>query len=129
MLAGRVLATEAMVNGGSFIDTFTSLTKDNNFSEKVAYNITMRIYRGGGLPKDAIYLAGLIHVMEYLKNDGNLDILYAGKFNIEHIGLIEELMHRNILKTPITPRFLERESVKHRLQKVRNGLEVIDLLD
>lgn len=129
MLAGRVLATEDMVNGSSFIKNFTSLTKNHDFPEKVAYNIAMRVYRGGGLPKDAVYLAGLIHVLNYLKNGGELDILYAGKFNITDIGLVEELMHRNIIKKPITPRFLERETVKQRLEKVRNGLEVIGLLD
>lgn len=128
MLAGRVMATEAMVNGSNFIETFTCLKNEYNFPDKVAYNITMRIHRGGGLPKDAVYLAGLIQVMKYLKNGGNLEILYAGKFNIVHIELIEELLHRNILKAPITPRFLERESVRHRLEKVRNGLEIIDLL-
>ncbi len=129
MLAGRVLATEAMVNGLCFIENFRTLVEQYNFPEKTAYNITMRVYRGGGLPKDAIYLAGLIHVMKYLEKGGNLEILYAGKFDIGHIGLVEELLHRNILSTPVTPRFLERESVKERLQKVRNGLEVIDLLD
>ncbi len=129
MLAGRVLATEAMIDGAGFIENFTALIEDYNFPEKVAYNITMRIYRGGGLTKDAVYLAGLINVMDYLRDGGALDILYTGKFGIDHIGLIEELLHRNILKDPVTPQFLERKSVKKRLQKVRDGLEVIDLLD
>jgi uncharacterized protein (TIGR02421 family) len=129
MLAGRVVATEAMVNGSGFIENFTSLKNEYNFPEKVAYNITMRIHRGGGLPKDAVYLAGLIHVMEYLESDGKLETLYTGKFNTDHIGLVEELLHRNILKSPVMPRFLERESVRNRLKKVRNGLKVIDLLD
>ena len=129
MLAGRVLATEAMVNGCSFIENFNSLKAHYSFPEKVAYNITMRVHRGGGLPKDAVYLAGLIHVLDYLKKGGALDILYAGKFNIADIGLVEELLHRNILKSPVTPRFLVRESVRDRLEKVRKGLGVIDLLD
>ncbi len=129
MLAGRVLATQAMVDGVGFIENFMSLKNTYHFPEKTAYNITMRIHRGGGLPKDAIYLAGLIQVMAYLKNGGNLEMLYAGKFDTVHIELIEELTHRNILKAPITPRFLERELVGERLKKVRNGLQVIDLLD
>jgi len=88
----------------------------------------MRIFRGGGLVKDFVYLAGLLNVMEYLKKGGNLETLYAGKFNINHVELIEELLHRNVLQKPRIPRFLERDSVKGRLQKLRDGLEITELL-
>src|SRR5680860_206417 len=127
-LAGRVVAAESMVKGANFIETFNLLRTDHNFTESTAYYITMRIFRGGGLVKDFVYLAGLLNVMEYLKNGGNLETLYTGKFNINHVELIEELLHRKVLRKPITPRFLERDSVIRRLQKLRNGLKITELL-
>lgn len=128
-LAGRVVAAECMVKGADFIQTFNRLRTDHNFTENTAYYITMRIFRGGGLVKDFVYLAGLINVMDYLKDGGNLETLYAGKFNINHVELVEELLHRNVLQKPKIPRFLERDSVQERLQKVRDGLEITELLD
>src|SRR5690606_7764261 len=107
---------------------FDLLRMDHNFTEKSAYNVTMRVFRGGGLVKDAVYLAGLINVLDYLKNGGSIETLYTGKFNINHIELIEELLHRNVLKRPEIPRFLHRDSVKERMVKLRKGLEITELL-
>ncbi len=129
LLAGRVLAADSMVKGASFLKTFTMLNQKYNFQEKTAYYITMRIYRGGGLTKDAVYLAGLIDVLEYLKQGGKLETLYTGKFNVNHVPLIEELLHRNVLHDPILPRFLERESVQRKLKKLRKGIELTELLN
>lgn len=129
LLAGRVLAAESMIHGADFIETFNKLRLKHHFPEGVAYYITMRIYRGGGLTKDAVYLAGVMNVIEYIKNDGNLETLYAGKFNINHVELIEELIHRSVLNKPVLPRFMERDSVKKRLQKLSDGLDVTELLD
>ena len=89
----------------------------------------MRIYRGGGLTKDAVYLAGLMNVLAYLKNDGNIETLFAGKFNTNHVALIEELIHRNVLKKPVLPRFLEREAVQERMKKLRAGITLTELLN
>ncbi len=129
LLAGRVLAAHSLVMGASFIDTFNLLNDKHNFPARTAYYITMRIYRGGGLTKDAVYLAGLMNVLEYLKNGGKLETLYAGKFNTNHVPLIEELIHRRVLKKPVLPRFLEREPVQARLKKLRDGIALTELLN
>ena len=129
LLAGRVVAVNSMVSDADFIKTFRLLKDTYAFPEQVAYYITMRVYRGGGLTKDAVYLAGLIDLMEYLKTGGNLENLYAGKFNITHVPLIQELLYRNVLKHPQLPRFLERESVQQRLKKLREGIEIMDLIN
>ena len=128
-LAGRVIAANSMVNGADFMETFNLLRSVHNFTEYSAYYITMRIYRGGGFVKDAVYLAGLSNVMDYLKEGGKLETLYTGKFNTNHVELIEELLHRNILKAPILPRFLKRDSVRERLEKLRSGLGISELLE
>ncbi|HET8735453.1 MAG TPA: tyrosine/phenylalanine carboxypeptidase domain-containing protein [Pricia sp.] len=127
-LAGRVVAADSMVKGAGFMETFDLLRNGHNFSENSAYYIAMRIFRGGGLTKDYVYLAGLIDMMEYLKNGGDIKTLYTGKFNVNHVGLIEELLHRRVLNPPKIPRFLERDTVKQRLQKVRDGLKITELL-
>ncbi|MDN3493586.1 flavohemoglobin expression-modulating QEGLA motif protein [Winogradskyella bathintestinalis] len=129
LLAGRVIAVESMVNGATFIRTFNLLRKEYGFSDRISYYISMRVYRGGGLTKDAVYLAGLIDLMAYLKAGGNLENLYTGKFNITHIELIEELLYRKVLKQPELPRFLERESVKERFKKLRNGIDITELVN
>ncbi|MGB3607001.1 MAG: tyrosine/phenylalanine carboxypeptidase domain-containing protein [Psychroserpens sp.] len=129
LLAGRVIAVESMVNGATFIMTFDLLVKNYGFSNRIAYYISMRVYRGGGLTKDAVYLAGLIDLMKYLKNGGNLENLYTGKFNITHIDLINELLYRDVLKQPELPRFLERKSVQKRLKKLRKGIDITDMVN
>ncbi|MBP0905351.1 flavohemoglobin expression-modulating QEGLA motif protein [Mariniflexile gromovii] len=129
LLAGRVMAVKSMTENASFITTFNLLYKKYAFPSKVAYNITMRVYRGGGLTKDAVYLAGVMDVLKYIKNGGALETLYTGKFNMHHIKIIEELLQRNVLKAPVLPRFLERESVKERLHQLRHGIKVTQLVN
>ncbi|QTD37886.1 DUF1704 domain-containing protein [Polaribacter batillariae] len=129
LLAGRVIGVQSMVNGLTFIETFKKLCKKYAFSERIAYYITMRVYRGGGLTKDAVYLAGLIDLLKYLKEGKSLENLYTGKFNITHTELIEELLYRNVLVKPELPRFLERKSVQKRLKKLYKGLDIIELVN
>ena len=129
LLAGRVIAADSLVNGNTFIETFERLHQQYNFTEHTSYYITMRIYRGGGLTKDAVYLAGLMNVLDYLKDGGKLETLYTGKFNTNHVALIEELLHRDILKKPELPRFLERDSVQQRLHRLREGVSLTELLN
>lgn len=129
LLAARVLAVETMLKGAGFIETFNLLRIDHKFPPFQAYYITMRIYRGGGLTKDAVYLAGLINVLRYIREGGSLDTLYTGKFNSNHVDLIEELLHRQVLNPPKLPHFLQREEVLKRLEILKNGVSVTDLLN
>jgi len=129
LLAGRVVAVESMVNGSDFIKTFNLLRRKYSFSDRISYYISMRVYRGGGLTKDAVYLAGLIDILNYLEKGGNLENLYTGKFNTNHIGLIEELLYRKVLVKPEVPRFLERKSVQKRLKKLRKGINITELVN
>ncbi|WOD43478.1 flavohemoglobin expression-modulating QEGLA motif protein [Hwangdonia lutea] len=129
LLAGRVMAVKSMVDGASFINTFNLLKRKYAFSSRIAYYISMRVYRGGGLTKDAVYLAGVIDVLKYIKNGGDLETLYTGKFNVNHIEIIEELLSRGVLKPAVLPRFLQRESVKIRLKKLRQGIQVTELVN
>lgn len=129
LLAARVLAAQALVDGASFMETFRMLDWDFDFSQRTAYTITMRTYRGGGLTKDAVYLRGLVEILDYIKKGGELEPLFVGKIAVDHIPLIRELRHRKVLNPPmLSPRYLEMPGVTDRLTALRNGLAVIDLV-
>ena len=129
-LAARVVAARQLTDGASFVDTFRVLHQTFEFSQRAAYTITMRIYRGGGLTKDAIYLRGLRAMLRYIQKGGELPPLYAGKMAEKHIPLIQELQYRNVLAAaPLRPRFLESNEAQGRLEKIRSGkLTVLDLV-
>lgn len=129
LLAGRVIAVHSMLKDADYIKTFNLMKNEYAFDERTAYTMTMRVYRGGGLTKDAAYFAGLIDLLAYLKNGGKLEPLYTGKFNVTHIDLIEELLYRDVLRQPELPRFLERDSVKIRLKKLREGISITELIN
>jgi uncharacterized protein (TIGR02421 family) len=128
-LGARVFAAQQLVEGASFVETFRTLTRDHGFAQRPAYTITMRVYRGGGLTKDVVYLQGLVQILQYLENGGEIEPLLVGKLAADHIPLIRELQHRHILRpAPLTPRYLEHPEVHERISRVRQGLSVIDLV-
>jgi uncharacterized protein (TIGR02421 family) len=122
LLAGRVLAVHSLTQGASFIETFRELTVRNGFSEGVAFKITMRVYRGGGFTKDAVYLRGLATLLEYLGEGNDLELLFLGKIALEHLPFIEELKWRKVLKAgPLRPRHLDSPEVMERLKRLQQG--------
>jgi hypothetical protein len=129
LLAARVVAARMLIEGATFIDTFRTLDREHRFPHRVAYTITMRTYRGGGLTKDAVYLRGLDEILAYLRKGGQLDPLFVGKIAARHIPLIQELQHRKVLTPPpLRPRYLELPGVSERLAGLRNGVTVSDLI-
>jgi len=128
LLAARVMAVDAMLSGATFIETFRSLTGEFGLSRRVAYTVTMRVHRGGGLSKDVVYLRGLVEILDYLRS-GRMEPLLVGKIATEHIPMIDELTHRNVLTRPaITPRFLTTPQYERRLARLRAGLSPLDLI-
>ncbi len=121
-LAARVIAVRNLVDGASFVDTFRTLDREYAFAQRAAYNITMRVYRGGGLTKDAVYLRGLVAILKYVQNGGELEPLLVGKRAVEHIPPIKELQHRNVLSpVPVTPRYMQDDSAVERLSCLRGS--------
>ena len=68
LLAARVIAADCMITGATFLETFRVLTSTYGFDKRKAFIITIRIYRGGGLVKDAIYLRGLVELLKGVQN-------------------------------------------------------------
>lgn len=106
-LAGRVLTAHRRVEGAGFVESFRALV-DDGFSPRIAFTTTMRAYRAGGMTKDAIYLRGLVELLEHLRSGGSLDLLWRGKFALEDLPLIEDLDKRGILgPARVRPHYLE----------------------
>ncbi len=130
LLAGRVVAAHNLISGATFLDTFQNLNKDFGFDQRTAFTITIRIYRGGGLVKDAIYLRGLVDLLEYLKDGGELEPLFIGKISTDHVSVIKELQYRQVLKqAPLRPRYLDDEKILEKLKILKNGLEPLELIE
>ena len=129
LIAARVVGCAAMQEGASFVETFMLLTSEYGFSDSVAFNITLRLYRGGGLTKDAIYLRGLREVLDHLRNGKSLDPFWTGKIAASHFEVIQELNMRRMLKPPeVKPAFLSRPQAVQRLEKARSGLSAVGML-
>ncbi len=129
LLAARVVAVGMMLDRWGFVPCFQRLVDQYRFSPRVAFTITMRVFRGGGLAKDAVYLRGLMQSLEYLAQGGDLETLLIGKIAAEHVPLIRELRWRQVLTQPqLRPRYLNQPEALARLQRARRGLTVADLV-
>ena len=125
ILAGRVIAGEALMEGGDFQEIFRLLKMDYGFSPERAFNITSRIMQGGGFMKDIIYLKGLVLLKEHLKNGEEYEPLLAGKYGIKHTGIIKELTERKVLKpVQVKPSYLHSEKMCEKLELIRQGLSL-----
>jgi uncharacterized protein (TIGR02421 family) len=129
-LAARVIATEQMIHGTPFSAAFRVLTQRHGFEPRNAYTIVLRVYRGGGLTKDTLYLRGLVEILQYFGKNGEVEPLLLGKLAVDHIPVVKELLLRGILKPPpLRPRYLESPLALQRLERLRGGCTVLDLLD
>ena len=129
LLAARVIAAYQLTNGASFVEVFRELNKVYDFERRIAFNITSRTFRGGGLTKDAVYLRGLVKLLEYLKNGGELEPLFVGKISVNHINIVKELQWRKVLhEAPLRPSFFDDSQTKQKLNDLKNGLTPINLI-
>jgi uncharacterized protein (TIGR02421 family) len=130
ILAARVLAAESLIQGATFVETFRVLNRTYGFERSAAFGITLRIYRGGGLTKDGVYLRGLVSVLEYLKDGGDVEPLFIGKISADHIPVVEELRLRRVLSPArMVPRYMQTERGRERLARVRETADVFALVE
>ncbi|HEX6962473.1 MAG TPA: flavohemoglobin expression-modulating QEGLA motif protein [Lacipirellula sp.] len=128
-LAARVAAVHSMVEGAPFIETFNLLHHQRGIGPKTAFMTTLRVYRGGGLTKDALYLRGLRDLLGYLREGHDLEPLYVGKISLRHVPLVQELRRRGLVQPPaVLPRFWSLPTHDERLAKCRRST-LLDLLE
>ena len=129
LLAARVIAARCLIEGASFVETFQILKETYAFTQRTAFTVTMRTYRSGGLTKDAVYLRGLVGLLDYLKKGGSLEPLFVGKIAAEHIPIIQELQWRKVLKpAPLRPRYMENPGIEEKFNALRKETSVLDLI-
>jgi uncharacterized protein (TIGR02421 family) len=128
LIAARVVACADMLDGASFIDCYRRLVRDRGFSELGAFNLALRVYRGGGLTKDAIYLRGLLEILAHLRAGGSLDPFWMGKIAASHFGIMQELGTRGLLKAPrLLPQFLSHPQAAERLKAAYAGITPLQM--
>jgi uncharacterized protein (TIGR02421 family) len=126
-LAGRVVTVHRMIGGASFAEAHEALVADG-FPEHSAWTTVMRVYRSGGMTKDAIYLRGLVELLEHLGGGGSLDRLWLGKFSLRDLPLIGDLDDRGLLRPPrVLPRYLHDPATDANLARAA-GIENLSTL-
>ena len=129
VLAARVVAVDAMIGGASFVDTFRLLHDRHGFGARMAFNVTARIFRSGGLSKDAIYLRGFTQVLRLLAEGGDLSPFWYGKIAVRHVPVVEELAARGLLQAPRSiPEFLARPDAQARIARMRTAPAISQLI-
>jgi uncharacterized protein (TIGR02421 family) len=129
LLAARVVAVDAMIDGGDFITVFRILRGEHGFSPHTAFLIAARVFRGGGFAKDAIYLRGFKAVLDMLAAGQSLDPFWYGKIDTRHFGIVAELTERGILHQPaLAPEFLAAPGVAERIAAFRHHPSYSSLL-
>ena len=130
-LAARVVGIANMLRGNDFSHTFHLLHEQHGIPARTAFYTTARVYRGGGFTKDAVYLRGLVELLDYLAAGGELEPLFIGKLRLSYVPLLEELTQRGILRPPpLTPRYFreDRAAGHPKLNRLRAGMSVFDLI-
>lgn len=129
LIAARVVACAAMLNGALFPETYRLLVDQHRFQSNEAFNIVLRIYRGGGLAKDAIYLRGLLQLLTHLAAGGSLEPFWMGKIAASHFTAMQELSLRGLLGAPaVRPIFLDDVHARARLDRARQGITPLDMI-
>jgi uncharacterized protein (TIGR02421 family) len=128
-IAARVVAVHRMVAGGSFVDVHGGLV-DAGFSPSNAFTTTMRVFRSGGLTKDAIYLRGLVEVLGHLAGGGDLDLFWLGKLSLVDLPLVRDLAERRVLEGPrLLPRYLADPATASRLERASGITDPVELIE
>jgi uncharacterized protein (TIGR02421 family) len=129
LIAARVIAVDMMTRGAAFVEIFRRMHDDLRLTDEAAWSVTMRVTRGGGSSKDAIYLRGLIEILDHMRSGLSLEPLLIGKIALAHVPLVEELLWRQILAPPLLrPRWLDLDGAVERLEHVKDGMAPVDLV-
>jgi uncharacterized protein (TIGR02421 family) len=127
-LAARVVAVHQMSTGESFPTVLGNLV-ESGVSRREAFTITMRVFRSGGLTKDAVYLRGLRDVIAYVGAGGDLDVLWLGKMALSDVPSIVALRERGVLVDPVLlPRYLAEPQAQARLSRITALTIPLDLI-
>lgn len=124
VLAARVVATRMWCDGATFEEVVDALV-GVGLDEQAAWTVTMRVARGGGLTKDAVYLRGLVDLAGHLA-EAPLRPLLIGKFHLRDLPIVTALLDAGVLDDSMLqpgalwPRWLRVEGAEGRLETIGN---------
>ncbi|WP_350288530.1 flavohemoglobin expression-modulating QEGLA motif protein [uncultured Croceitalea sp.] len=124
-LAYRVMASDSLIKGYSFADTFDLIHGQYKLNRDEAYSITLRAHRGGGFTKDRLYLSGLRKIYKRYQREGSLDVLLSGKVSLDSENHIKYLQDVG-LAHPITHKslsFTQKLNTNTTLDSILNNLK------
>lgn len=128
-LAARVITVHDRTAGASFTEAHRHLL-ELGYPASGAFTTVMRVYRSGGLTKDAIYLRGLIDLLDHVAAGGSLELMFLGKFSLEDLPLITDLHERGVLAPAVLrPRYTEHAENLHRITHAAARRSLPDLLE
>ena len=124
-----MVAVDAMLRGAGFIDVWRIFADDHGFTARGAFSIAARVFRSGGLAKDAIYLQGFRAVIDLVAAGASLAPFWLGKIAPGHVPAIEELLQRGLIgPARFTPFFLADDGSRARIARLRTTGTLHDML-
>jgi uncharacterized protein (TIGR02421 family) len=127
-LAARVVAVHQMVERAGFDDVHAALV-ERGIPAGQAFSVTIRVFRAGGLTKDAVYLRGLAELVGHLASGGDLDVLWLGKMPLTAAPLVGELHRRGVLGDPLLrPRYLDAPEARAALAHLPHVSSLTELI-
>lgn len=98
-LAYRVMASDSLIKGYSFADTFDLIHGHYKLNRDDAWSICLRAHRGGGFTKDRLYLSGLRKIYKRYQKGESMDALLTGKVSLQYENQIEHLQSLGLAST------------------------------
>lgn len=90
-LAYRVLASDSLIKGYTFADTFDLIHGQQKLNRNDAFAISLRAHRGGGFTKDRLYLSGLSKIYKRYRKQESMEVLLSGKVSMDYEAPIAKL--------------------------------------
>jgi uncharacterized protein (TIGR02421 family) len=128
-LAARVIAVRAVEDGADFMETYGAMN-ELDLGPVIAFNTAATVHACGGFSRSHIYLRGLMWLLRYLASGGELEPLYVGKIGPHQVPAVMRLRRAGFLRPPVLkPSYVQTESGTRKLERIRSGLSLVDLVD
>lgn len=119
-LAYRVMASDSLIKGYSFADTFDLIHGHYKLNRDDAWSICLRAHRGGGFTKDRLYLSGLRKIYKRYQKGESMDTLLTGKVSLQYENQIEHLQSLGLAST------ITHQNIAY--QENKNKSEIVDFI-
>lgn len=96
----KVVAVDSILKNFCFSACFKRLL-ELGADEDMAWELSSRVFRGGGFLKDHLYLKGYFEIKQYIAKGGDIKKLYVGKIGLRDLKFCGDLRRRKMLVPPV----------------------------